>query len=89
MLDELDRELERRGLAFVHYADDCNIYVGSRKTAERVMASVTRFIEHGLELLIKEAKRTIARPWRRSLLGVKVRNDPVSRPCIADKAVTR
>ena len=53
------------------------------------MASLARFIEHRFELQIKEAKRAIAPPWQRSFLGVKVRNDPVSRRYIADKAATR
>ncbi len=69
MLDELDRELERRGLTFVRYADDCNIYVAGRKAAERVMASVTCFIERRLKLTVNEAKSAVDRPWNRTFLG--------------------
>ena len=69
MLDERDRELERRGLTFVRYADDCNIYVASRKAAERVMASVTCFIERRLKLTVNEAKSAVDRPWNRTFLG--------------------
>src|SRR6516165_10039209 len=56
VLDELDRELERRGLAFARYADDCNIYVRSEKAGRRVMASLTRFIEGRLKLQINAEK---------------------------------
>ena len=54
MLDDLDRELEKRGHKFVRYADDCNIYVKSKKSAERVMASITRFIEEKLKLKVNK-----------------------------------
>jgi len=89
VLDELDRELERRGHQFVRYADDCNIYVRSEKAGQRVMASVTRFIERRLKLHVNAEKSAVARPWRRSFLGFTVRNEPEFRRCIADKAVIR
>jgi RNA-directed DNA polymerase len=89
VLDELDRELQRRGHRFVRYADDCNIYVRSEKAGRRVMASLTRFIEGRLKLQINAEKSAVARPWQRSFLGFTVRNDPAFRRCIADKAVTR
>jgi RNA-directed DNA polymerase len=89
VLDELDRELERRGHQFVRYADDCNIYVRSEKAGQRVMASVTRFIERRLKLQVNADKSAVARPWHRSFLGFTVRNEPGFRRCIADKAVTR
>jgi RNA-directed DNA polymerase len=89
VLDELDRELERRGHRFVRYADDCNVYVRSKKTGRRVMASLTRFIEGRLKLQINTAKSAVARPWQRSFLGFTVRDDPLFRRCIADKAVAR
>src|SRR5690349_3726647 len=89
VLDELDRELERRGHQFVRYADDCNIYVRSEKAGQRVMASVTRFIERRLKLQVNAEKSAVARPWHRSFLGFTVRNEPRSRRCIADKAVIR
>jgi RNA-directed DNA polymerase len=60
VLDELDRELERRGHRFVRYADDCNIYVRSEKVGRRVMASLTRFIEKRLKLQINAEKSTVA-----------------------------
>src|ERR1700756_4318819 len=89
VLDELDRELERRGHRFVRYADDCNIYVRSEKAGRRVMASLTRFIEGRLKLQINTEKSAVARPWHRSFLGFTVKNDPAFRRCIADKAVIR
>jgi RNA-directed DNA polymerase len=89
VLDELDRELERRGHRFVRYADDCNIYVRSEKAGRRVMESLTRFIEGRLKLQINAEKSAVARPWHRSFLGFTVKDDPAFRRCIADKAVTR
>ncbi len=69
VLDELDRELERRGHRFVRYADDCNIYVRSEKAGQRAMESVTRFIERRLKLTVNEAKSAVDRPWNRTFLG--------------------
>ena len=89
VLDELDRELKRRGHRFVRYADDCNIYVRSEKAGRRVMESLTRFIERRLKLQINAEKSAVARPWHRSFLGFKVRNEPEFRRCMADKAVVR
>lgn len=89
MLDELDRELERRGLAFVRYADDCNIYVRSQKAAERVMVSVTRFIERRLKLTVNEAKSAVDRPWNRSFLGFTLRAGEGFPRAVAAKAVDR
>jgi RNA-directed DNA polymerase len=68
-LDDLDRELERRGHRFVRYADDCNIYVRSERAGHRVMASLTRFIEQKLKLRVNRDKSAVARPWRRKFLG--------------------
>ncbi|OHD18847.1 MAG: hypothetical protein A2Y37_05335 [Spirochaetes bacterium GWB1_60_80] len=62
MLDDLDKELERRGLAFCRYADDCNIYVGSQKAAERVKRSITQFITTKLKLKVNEEKSAVDRP---------------------------
>ena len=89
VLDELDRELERRGHRFVRYADDCNIYVRSEKAGRRVMQSLTRFIEERLKLQINAEKSAVARPWHRSFLGFTVKDDPAFRRCVADKAVAR
>lgn len=69
LLDEFDKELENRGLRFVRYADDSNIYVRSRRAGERVMASVTRFLERRLRLKVNEAKSAVDRPSNRKFLG--------------------
>jgi RNA-directed DNA polymerase len=89
VLDELDRELERRGHRFVRYADDCNIYVRSEQAGRRVMASLTRFIEGRLKLQVNAQKSAVARPWQRSFLGFTLREEPGFRRRIADKAVAR
>lgn len=69
VLDELDKELERRGHRFGRYADDCNIYVKSRRAGERVMASITVFVEKKLKLKVNREKSAVARPWQRKFLG--------------------
>jgi group II intron reverse transcriptase/maturase len=69
VLDELDKELERRGLRFVRYADDMIILVGSRKAAERVMASVSQFIEGRMKLKVNQSKSGIRRPHELNFLG--------------------
>jgi RNA-directed DNA polymerase len=69
LLDDLDRELERRGLSFCRYADDCNIYVGSKRAGERVMEAVTAFLERRLKLKVNASKSAVARPWERKFLG--------------------
>ncbi|MBE3036353.1 MAG: group II intron reverse transcriptase/maturase [Candidatus Atribacteria bacterium] len=69
MLNELDRELEGRGLKFCRYADDINIYVKSQKAAERVMQSITKFIEDKLKLKVNKEKSTVDRPWKLKFLG--------------------
>lgn len=69
VLDELDKELEKRGLRFVRYADDFVVYVHSRKAAERVMQSVTRFIERRLRLKVNQEKSVVSHPWWRPFLG--------------------
>ncbi len=89
MLDELDRELERRGLAFVRYADDCNIYVGSEKAGRRVMASITRFIERRLKLKVNEAKSAVDRPWNRTFLGFTLKEQSGFPRAVAAKPVAR
>lgn len=62
LLHELDKELHARGLRFVRYADDCSIYVKSRKSADRVMQSITRFIESALKLKVNKVKSKVSRP---------------------------
>lgn len=69
MLDDLDKELERRGHRFVRYADDCNIYVRSRRAGERVMAGVRQFLQERLKLKVNESKSAVDRPWRLKFLG--------------------
>ena len=69
MLDDLDRELEKRGHRFVRYADDCNIYVRSERAGQRVMRSITGFITKKLKLKVNASKSAIDRPWRREFLG--------------------
>jgi len=71
VLDELDRELERRGHRYLRYADDCNIYVRSQRAGQRVMESVTRFITQELKLKVNEAKSAVARPQERKFLGFR------------------
>ncbi len=72
MLDDLDRELEKRGHAFCRYADDCNIYVFSRRAGERVMDSITEFLEKRLKLRVNGEKSAVDRPWKRAFLGYTV-----------------
>ena len=69
LLNELDKELKRRGLSFVRYADDCSIYVSSAKSAERVMHSITKYIETKLLLKVNRTKSKISRPTQSTLLG--------------------
>lgn len=69
LLDDLDRELERRGHRFCRYADDCNIYVKSRRAGDRVMESITRFLAERLRLAVNRDKSAVARPWGRKFLG--------------------
>lgn len=69
MLNELDKELTKRGLRFVRYADDCNIYVKSERAANRVMKSITEYIEHTLKLKVNAEKSKVDRPWRCKFLG--------------------
>jgi RNA-directed DNA polymerase len=72
VLDELDKELERRGLRFVRYADDVAIYVRTPKAAERVKRSVSRFITGKLKLVVNEEKSEVSRPWHSKYLGFRI-----------------
>ena len=89
VLDELDQELERRGLRFVRYADDSNIYVRSQRAGERVMESVTRFITRQLKLKVNSEKSAVARPWQRKFLGFSFTSAGIPKRRIAPKAVDR
>ena len=86
-LDRLDKELESRGLSFCRYADDCNIYVGSRKAAERVFASVTAWIEKHLKVPVNRDKSDSGRPWDRQFLGYQPTEEGELRP--APKSLER
>jgi RNA-directed DNA polymerase len=89
VLDELDRELERRGHRFVRYADDCNIYVRSQRAGQRVMDGITRFITQRLQLKVNDKKSAVARPQERKFLGFSFTDGPEIRRRIAPKAVQR
>ncbi len=89
VLDEFDRELERRGLRFARYADDCNIYVRSERAGQRVMKSIARFITKKLKLKVNEAKSAVARPQERKFLGFSFRGGPQVKRIIAPKALDR
>jgi RNA-directed DNA polymerase len=89
VLDELDRELERRGHRFVRFADDSNIYVRSEPAGQRVMESVTQFITQKLKLKVNEAKSAVARPQERKFLGFSFTEDPEVKRTIAPKALVR
>ncbi len=75
ILDELDRELSKRGLSFVRYADDCSIYVKSEKSAQRVLMSITKYIEKDLKLKVNKEKSKVSRPTESTLLGFSFYND--------------
>lgn len=89
LLDDLDRELQRRGHRFVRYADDCNIYVRSQRAGERVKASITRFLAGKLRLKVNEAKSAVARPRERTFLGLRIRGVKTARLGIAPESVKR
>jgi len=72
LLDDLDKELERRGHCFCRYADDCNVYVHSEKAGQRVMSSLTDFLERKLKLKVNRDKSAVGRPWKRKFLGYTV-----------------
>jgi RNA-directed DNA polymerase len=88
VLDDLDKELARRGHRFCRYADDCNIYVRSHRAGERVMASITRFLTDKLRLKVNETKSAVARPEERKFLGFSIANDGSERR-IAPKALAK
>src|SRR4051795_3863236 len=89
VLDELDRELERRGLRFVRYADDCNIYVRSERAGQRVMKSVSDFLTRKLRLKVNAAKSAVAKPSDRKFLGFSFSDDPEPKRTIAKQALVR
>ena len=89
LLDDLDKELERRGSSFCRYADDCNIYVYSQRAGERVKGSVTKYLWEELKLKVNENKSAVARPWKRKFLGYTVTMDKASRLRASDRSIKR
>ena len=89
VLDEWDRELERRGHLFVRYADDCNIYVRSERAGQRVMSSLTQFITRQLKLKVNAAKSGVARPWQRKFLGFSFTANKEPKRRIAPETIER
>lgn len=89
LLDELDKELERRGHAFCRYAVDCNIYMQTRRGAQRVMTTLTRFLQERLKLTVNAAKSAVDRPWNRTFLGYTLTFHRKPRLKVADKSVKR
>lgn len=89
MLDDLDKELERRGHSFCRYADDCNIYVKSQRAGERVKESMTGFLTKRLKLKVNEEKSAVDRPWKRKFLGYTVLPGKRVRLRIAPESIHR
>jgi RNA-directed DNA polymerase len=89
VLDELDRELERRGHRYVRYADDSNIYVRSQRAGERVMKSITDFLTRKLKLKVNQAKSAVAQPKDRKFLGFSFTGGKEPRRRVAPKAIMR
>jgi RNA-directed DNA polymerase len=89
LLDELDKELEKRGHAFCRYADDCNIYVASWRAGERVMESVSQFLEKRLRLKLNKDKSSVDRPWKRKFLGYSMTPDKQPRLKVAPESEAR
>ena len=87
LLDELDKELERRGHRFCRYADDCNAYVKSTKAGMRVMTSITRFLEKRLRLKVNREKSAVGRPWVRKFLGYSMTWHKLPRLKVAPESV--
>ena len=89
VLDELDRELERRGHRFVRYADDCNIYVRSERAGRRVMENISKFITRKLKLKVNQSKSKVDRPWRCKFLGFRIIVGKETKRGIAPKSLSR
>lgn len=89
LLTDLDRELERRGHRFCRYADDCNIYVGSREAGDHAMSEISAYLEDKLQLKVNPHKSAVDRPWKRKFLGYSVTPHKVTRLKIAESSVRR
>lgn len=89
LLTDLDLELEKRQLLFCRYADDCNIYVRSQRSGQRIMESMKGFLANRLKLTVNEAKSAVARPWERKFLGYSVTAQQSSKVRIAKQSIQR
>jgi len=89
LLDDLDKELEKRGHAFCRYADDCNIYIGSQRAGRRVKETLTRFLLEKLKLKVNPLKSAVDRPWKRKFLGFSLTAQKESRVRVAPQSVKR
>ncbi|WP_116192904.1 group II intron reverse transcriptase/maturase, partial [Paenibacillus taihuensis] len=89
LLDDLDKELTKRGLRFVRYADDCNIFVASKRAGERVMESVSHFVEGKLKLKVNREKSAVDRPWNRKFLGFSFLKDKKATVRLAPQTISR
>jgi RNA-directed DNA polymerase len=89
VLDELDRELERRGHRFLRYADDCNVYVRSERAGKRVMESISKFITRKLKLKVNQSKSKVDRPWQCKFLGFRITVDKETKRSIAPQSLSR
>jgi len=89
LLDELDKELEKRGHKFCRYADDANIYVATRTSGERVMTSITHYLSERLKLTVNQSKSAVDRPWNRTFLSYSMTRHRKPRLTVAKKAVRR
>ena len=89
ILDDFDKELERRNLSFCRYADDCNIYVGSLRAGERILESITGFLETKLKLMVNRAKTKVDRPWKRTFLGYTLTSHRIPRLKVSPDSVKR
>ena len=89
LLDELDKELERRGHTFCRYADDCNVYVNSQKAGEHLLKAMSEFLEKQLKLKVNEKKSAVARPWQRKFLGYSFTRHKQARLKIAPSSIDR
>lgn len=89
LLDDFDKELEKRGHHFVRYADDCNIYVASKRAGQRVLESVTSWLEKRLRLKVNVAKSAVGRPWTRTFLGYSVTNHRQTKLRVSPESVRR
>lgn len=89
LLDDLDKELERRGHKFVRYADDCNVYVRTQKAGERVLGSLEAFLSGKLKLKVNRDKSGVARPWKSKFLGYSVTHHKAPKLKVSEKSVAR